>query len=293
MQKITFENARGEILHASRGYPVDFEGITVAAILENLTGVGAAASNGLTQRGFHQDGENFYGSLLEPRLISFDLWIRGSTRAELIDKRQKLMSVVNPKLGIGMLTYSNDSGTWQIGASVYDMPDNGGKGVRNPLVQKFSLGLYCPDPGWKNTFEYNARLIGFEQGFTLPFMFPFLLGNQGDTREFNYTGTLDAPIRIEFRGPAIMPKIVKSETSEKIEVEVELAVGESLFVDTNPNDIDVYTMSATGEKQSAFNYVKADSEYFQMTSGLNTLSFFAASGDPEAYVYWTDRFVGV
>jgi len=284
MQKITYANANGDTLETSRCFPY---------MLQNLTGIGAPTATNLTQRGFQQDGENFFGSLLEPRIIGFYLWIRGSSRTDLLDKRQDVMKVFNSKLGEGTLTYENENGSWQIAASVVDGPGDNSAALGNPLVQNYRISLYCPDPAWEGVVENGARLIGFKGGFTLPFEMPFKLGSQGDTRVFDYSGTLDAPLRIEFRGPAVMPKIVKGETDETIEVEVELLSGDKLFVETKPYDIDIYTISAAGVRESAFNYVKADSEYFQLTRGENTLSFFAASGDPEAYIYWRDRYVGV
>ena len=284
MQKITFENARGESLSASRGFPY---------FLEFLSGVGSTEPEVLTQHRYQQDGKDYYGSLLEPREMEATLWVKGDSKSDFMMKRQTLLDVFNPKLGLGTLTYQNDTGSWQIEALVQAAPSADATRLKNAYVQCFALKLMCPDPAWESIEEYDLTLIGAVGGLTLPMGLPMICGQQEDAQTINYTGTLDAPLKIEFRGPVTMPKIIKNETGEEIAVELEIETGEKLYVITNPNDYDVYKLSATGEKTSAFNYIKADSQYFSLTNGTNTLTFSAAGGALEAYIYWHNRYVGV
>lgn len=283
VQKIEFKNADNKVIEFSRTFPY---------LLQNLTGIGAPPVTTLPQRGFQQDGVSFFGTLLEPRTIDFDLFIKGSSRADLMDKRAEIMEVFNPKLGLGTLTYSNDVGSWQIPAAVYDGPIDS-ENMMNSLIQSFQVGLFCPNPAWQSV-EENASIMGGDiNGLTLGEMtLPFILATIGEDIEVDYEGTLDAPLLIEFSGVSSMPKLTKQETGETIEVEVDLLEGQSLYIDTDPNDINIY-MLVDGVKTPALNYIKADSEYFLMTKGKNTFKFSSASGEPEVKIMWRDRYIGV
>ena len=127
----------------------------------------------------------------------------------------------------------------------------------------------------------------------LPATFPISLAQQGDQIDIDYTGTLPAPLLIEFRGPAEVPKITKMQTQEFVEVNIEILEGEKLFIDTTPGEIDVYKDDGEGNITPAFNYINPSSQYFQLTSGTNTLAFSAGSGSPEVYLSWREQFVGV
>ena len=284
MQKITFTNANGESVTLSQTFPY---------LWQDLDGITAPRPLCLTRRGFNQDGQSYFGSLLEPRYITFRAIINDSTKQELLEKRAEILRVFNPRLGLGELLYENGVNTYYIKASVFDGPNDVLKAnSSNSNMQSFDIGLFCPQPGWESTIEHSEKLIGFIGGLTLPFTLPQTLAEQGSKVEINYSGTLDAPILVEFHGPGTMLKIIKEETGEYIEVDVELTADEKLYIDTTPGAYDVYTEDVSGNKTSAFNKVKPYISYFQLTKGINTLSFSAASGEPEVYVKWRNQFIG-
>ena len=282
MKKITFTNANGDSLEIAQSIPF---------FLQEIRGLGAPLVTPLVQTGYNQDGTSYYGSLMQPRNIDIDVYVKGASLTDIIQKRRLIFDVFNPKLGEGTLVYSNDIGSWQISGTVYDGPAEI-NGISSPYIQRFQIGLYCPDPAFKSIAQNKHKLVGFVGGLEVPVIFPFSLATQGDLIEIEYTGDLDAPLLIEFRGAATNPKITKEETGETIEVAVSLESDQSLWVDTTPNNIDVYT-ETDGLKVSAFNDVKSNNKYFMLTSGKNTLSFSAASGDPEVYLYWYTQYVGV
>ena len=79
MQKINFTNKYGNSVTFARSFPY---------MLESISGTGTVESKMLTQRGFMQDGTRYFSSLLEPRELSLSLWIQGSSRADLMEKRK-------------------------------------------------------------------------------------------------------------------------------------------------------------------------------------------------------------
>lgn len=285
MQKVTFTNAIGESLTLSRTFPY---------LLQNLDGLGSPPITQLTQKGFQQDGVTHFGNLLESRLINFRAVIKDSDRSALIEKRKEIMRVFNPKLGNGVLIYENDDVKYRIECLVYDGPHEIiGQSERTALIQSFDVGLFCPSPAWEGNVQNSLKMVGFVGGLTFPVTLPLSLAIQGDQVEIDYSGTLDAPLLIEFRGPAATPKITKVETGELVEVDLELLSGEKLFIDTTPGAINVFKDDGAGNLTSAFNYIDHTSIYFLLTQGTNTLSFEAASGSPEVYLYWRDQFLGV
>lgn len=284
MRKLTFINADNDRIEISRGS--DYK-------LLNFSGVGNTAPLPQQTRGFKQDGITHLGNLLEPRVLDLGVEINNYDKVLVNNMRSYLMQVFNPKLGLGEIIYSNGFNTYRIEAYVYDFLEMVEMPYNTENVQGFSLGLCCPNPAWKSYERYSRKLVGFIGGLTLPFTLPFKLAEQGSTIEIDYNGTLEAPLLIEFRGGADRPKIIKHETNEYIEVNVQLAENEKLFIDTTWNDINIYTKDETGIEHPAINYINPLSKYFRLTKGKNTISFSASSGKPEVYLYWYELFSGV
>jgi len=285
-KKITFISAAGDTLEAYTGG--DYW-------LSDLTGVESTTQTIMTARGFQQHGSNYLGTLLESRMISFKLTMMDRSTAGLKAKRAHLLKVFNPVAGAGELILDMAGDEYRIIASVYDGPHEvPAESIDVPdYVQSFTVGLFCPRPAWESKTRYALKMVGFIGGFRFPFHFPFRLAEQGDAIEIDYPGTIDAPVLIEFIGPAVMPKITKRQTGENIEVDLDLQEGDKLYIDTTPGAINIYKTTCAGEQQSAFNFVNPLNSYFQLTHGINTLSFSAASGNPEVYIYYRDRYSGV
>jgi hypothetical protein len=282
MEHIKFTNANGESLEFGRVFPYLFE---------TIEGLGNPEVEILTEKGFSQHGVYYYGSLLNPREILLTVLLRGES---ILDTRQKvltLMRVFNPFYGEGVFEYQNDAGSFQIIGAVFEGPVEV-TGTGNACVRRFDIGIFCKDPAFTHLIPHQIKLEGFVGGWTLGTTIPFTIGELGPQGAIDYEGSIDSYLLIEFRGEATRPKITKKETGETIELEVELSSDQSLFVNTDPNDKDVYRI-IDGERQSAFHYITKESEYPTLSVGQNTFSFSAASGEPEVYLTWYDRFGGI
>lgn len=277
-------------------------------MLEKISGTGTVESKPLTQRGFMQDGTHYFSSLLEPRELALTLWIQGSSRADLLEKRNEVLSAFNPKAGEGTLSYTNDAGTWEISATVKRLPQM--EAIRNALVQRFTIEMYAADPAWleaeageqekaftafagglvlgEATLDENDVVVSETEAASLPFSF----GTQGHTEVIDNEGNLETPLLIEFKGPGLRHRLVNSDTGEKVELILPLDEGMSVFVNTKPQSIEAYRM-VNGEKVMAFNYLNPASEYFSLSPGTNNIMFSAAHSDAMADVTYTERFVGV
>ena len=140
MQKLVFTNGGGQTIDLTSG---NF-GITN---WEGLSGVGL---NIQTQQVPFQDGGVFLDALMEQREISVTVAIQDnndlSARYEL--KRQ-LISALNPKLGEGVLVYTNDYLSRQIKA-VPQLPIFENKNSNDAGTLKASVVFSCPSPYWED-----------------------------------------------------------------------------------------------------------------------------------------------
>ena len=143
MQKLVFTNGGGQTIDLTSG---NF-GITN---WEGLSGVGL---NIQTQQVPFQDGGVFLDALMEQREISVTVAIQDnndlSARYEL--KRQ-LISALNPKLGEGVLVYTNDYLSRQIKA-VPQLPIFENKNSNDAGTLKASVVFSCPSPYWEDLEE--------------------------------------------------------------------------------------------------------------------------------------------
>jgi|GEM_PF-1674739 len=292
MQSIIFTNSKGENITFARGFPY---------LLQSIEGIGTAESNPLSYRGFMQDGVSFLSTLLEPREIILSLWIKGSSREDLLARRQNVIKVFNPKMDEGELTYTNDYGSWKISGVVKNVLQ--GEIIRNTFVQNLEVTMFCADPIWSDASAgaQTMTLSAFSGGLAFPFSAydaanltdaPLVFGEKGGTAVVINNGNTDSPILIEFKGPGSRHRLVNKDTNQKIELAIDLKGDESVFVSTKPQNIQVYRM-VNGVKLTAFNYLKPESEFFTLQTGENNIEFSAAHGEATATVTYTERYVGV
>ena len=154
MQKLVFTNGGGQTIDLTSG---NF-GITN---WEGLSGVGL---NIQTQQVPFQDGGVFLDALMEQREISVTVAIQDnndlSARYEL--KRQ-LISALNPKLGEGVLVYTNDYLARQIKA-VPQLPIFENKNSNDAGTLKASVTFSCPSPYWEDLEDTVVEIDNSNMG---------------------------------------------------------------------------------------------------------------------------------
>jgi len=223
MQKLVFTNGGGNTIDLTSG---NF-GITN---WEGLSGVGL---NIQTQTVPFQDGGVFLDALMEQREITVTVAIQDnnnlSARYEL--KRQ-LISALNPKLGEGVLVYTNDYLSRQIKA-VPQLPIFENKNSNDSGTLKASVTFSCPSPYWEDledtvvNFDSDGKAeiqntgdvpTGFEIGLITSFVEnPIILKNNGD--KIKYTGELSNNLNIDTRyGKKSVTKINRKMNISNIDV---------------------------------------------------------------------------
>ena len=287
MQKITFENSAGIIK--------TFYNNQKPFLLQDIIGIGNVPVTTQNQKAPFQDGVTYLGSQFEQREISFDIWIFGDNQSQLFERRKEISDLFNPKLEKGVLIYENDYISKRIEV-VVDTSPIFCLGVQNQFAgrQRASIVLLAPNPYWEDITEINQKMVDFVDLFELPFELPVEIGLQADILTITNSGSVETPLEIEFRGPATAPLTITYETTnEFITVTKSLLTDEKMIITTAFGNKKATFVDALDNESSAFNDVSIDSIFFDLKAGDNRISFETGGGDPEVFIKYRQRYVGL
>ena len=148
MQKLVFTNSNGVSLDLTSGN----YGIT------EWEGLSGADLNLQTQQVPFEDGGVFIDALIEQREIALTVAIKDDNNlATRYAKRRELISVLNPKLGEGVLVYTNDYLSKQIRA-VPQIPIFENHNSNDSGTPKASVVFSCPSPYWEDVEETEVEI---------------------------------------------------------------------------------------------------------------------------------------
>lgn len=287
MQTVTFTNVHGE--------SVSF-GNTAPLLLLEITGAGGAKADIQTQRAPFQQGETYLGSVMKPRDVSLEIGIRTQSQEDLFTLRRLISSVFNPTLGPGVLRYEYDGGVKEIYATAEQEPIfMGGSDNKAPGFQRIGVMLTCPESFWLDLYSESEPMAAWVGGIMFPLMLGTTFSEQGMTRTFTNSGDVEAPVEIEFRGPAMNPTVFNHTTGEFIRVRRELREGDVLLVSTYFGRKRVEIVDKNGSRQNVFNWIDIDSTFWQLVPGENTIEYSSDAGKDQATVKitWRNRYAGV
>ncbi|WP_017728488.1 phage tail family protein [Halalkalibacterium ligniniphilum] len=266
MERITFINSRGD--------QISFTNSVYKLI--TIEGFGDVVADIQTEKSPSQDGGTFIDAVLEERPISLELKIKGADYNEVVRNRNRMSSVMNPKLGLGKLKVETDEITKYIDCIADSVPYYP-SGSRNRGVnwQRALVSLRCPDPYWKS--DDITEQPTFEPLFQFPFEGEFEMGIQRDERIIINEGDAPAPLRIEFYGPAANPIITNVTTGEFIKVNRTLGEGEYMRIDTTDGRKSVEFVAPDGSVTNVFGWIDLDSTFFKLVMGENHIVYSADS----------------
>lgn len=111
----------------------------------------------------------------------------------------------------------------------------------------------------------------------------------------------DLPVEMYIDGGSLNPTITNETTGEFIKIEKPLQTYEKLYINTNPEQIEVSIIRKDAEtnqeiKENAYGYLTYDSTLFKLKIGLNELTF--KSDDEEnkkvrVKIYYKKCYLGV
>lgn len=243
--------------------------------LVSVDGLGDVEADIQQQSAPYQDGSAFIDAVLSPRYVSIEFILRGTDYADVRNQRSAIGKALNPKLGLGTLTYMSGGITRQIEAvaeSVPLFPDGNARGER---WQRGTLTFICPNPYWKSLGETEEPT--FEPLFQFPFEGEFQMGMQRDRRIIVNDGDSPTPIFVEFNGPALNPKIINNTTGEFIKVNQLLNENERMIIDTTDGVKSVHFVDSNGNSRNVFNWIDLNSTFFKLVVGENDVEYTADS----------------
>ena len=285
MEKIIFTNARGQSVELKNSRPF---------VMEYLSGKGDVSADVQMQSAPFQDGQTYIDSTLQTRSLSMQISIMAESQNDLLEKRQYLASVFNPKLGPGTVIYENGDVQREIKA----LPENvpvfpTGKDNVNARYQRAIINLICPSPFWEDVTEENYKLEDFVGSFKFPFTLPTRFSTRGDSKVLANKGDVPTPIEIEFRGPVTNPVITNQSTGEFIRIKRAIPVGYKLILDTSFGSKRVEIIAPDGTVTNGFHFIDLESTFFNLDTGDNRIGFVAEGGNPEVYIRYKNRFLSV
>lgn len=284
-EKVIFTNARGQSIELTNRRPF---------LLESIDGKGDVGAEIQTQTAPFQDGSTFIDSLLQPRSLSLRVSILVDKQEDLLSQRQHVASVFNPKLGLGTLIYVNGTTQREIKAVPENVPTflSGGdnKGLR---FQRSLINLLCPSPFWEGLNPENYKLEDFVGNFRFAFRFPVRFSTRGDGKTLINKGDVPTPIKVEFRGPVLNPKITNVSTGEFIKINADIPADYKLILDTSFGNKRVEIIAPDGVVTNGFHFIDLESTFFNLDVGETRFSFITDGGNPEVYVEYKHRYLSV
>jgi hypothetical protein len=266
--------------------------------ISSFEGVGVPSINIQEQKSPYQDGAISIDQLVESRELTLNGLIAVGKNLSLVYRYMKeLSSLVNPKLGPGLLTYTNDHGSWKINCTPVGpiFPNTNA----NEGNQKFQIVFHCHDPYWQSLISEELQLQNIVSLVEFPIEFVpggiELASYEGDAVDAYNEGDVPTPITVRIYGPSTNPRLTKTSTGEFLRIIKTLATGDLIEIDTTPGSKSVYFTPDGGSKVNAINLLDFDSVFFKLDIGYNALQLTDDVSSPAimCFVYWNNRFIGV
>lgn len=281
MAVITYTNERGQSIVLGNSAPL---------LVTKFDGLGSVQNEIHRQRAPYQDGSTVTGSVLGERELSIEGVILAADKD--IHRRQ-LLQAFNPKLK-GTLSYD-------AGAFVKEIDCRAEVGPAFPCdfsknYQVFLITLLCPNPFWLDAEMETEEIVTWIGGMTFPLRLPAIFATKGPKKiNIINQGDVEAPVRIEFKGPATNPRVTNHATGEYIQVNRTLLSSDKLIITTHFGAKRVEIENASGVRTNAFNWIDLGSSFWSLQVGDNVVEYTSDDlVEPAAVaIIYRNRYLGI
>lgn len=287
MKKLIYRNSLG----------AEFEFTNTAPFLLNKIDTSNDV-NVYSIKGMAQDGESYLGNTLDARDISLEVTVIANNKEELINYKDKINKVFNPRNGEGYLIYKDDIKERKIKCIVNKLPYFT---VVNGRVNKCLVSLIANNPFWIDISESKEEIALWKGDFSFELEIPFD-GIEMGHREpslivnVNNTGDVESGMRIEFKALATLtnPSLLNVNTQEFIKINKTMSAGEIISISTYFGNKNVIS-TLNGFTINAFNYIDFTSTFLQLHTGDNLFRYNADTGldNLEVSLYHENQYLGV
>lgn len=291
MEKLIFTNANGQEIEFSN---------TSSYKWTQVDDLGASSVELQRTTSPFQDGStNVSGAYFNSRTIKIDLVV-----VDYIDLNttfRNLNNILNPKLGLGSLSYYRDNDVKVLNkVRTRVLPSMLGGDSRDFGTQKTSIifevfdPLYSDSVATEEVIAANELLFKFPLDIVEPYTFDLLYANG---KPIYNNGDTDCPLTVIVDGAITKPlKVINNTTGEQIVIGLDLLDNERLTITTEMDNINVIKKNLiTGVETTAFEYIDiTQTTFFYLKTGENKIKVTANQGDVEtALIVFKNRYVGV
>lgn len=268
-------------------------------IRDSLYGFGGLAVQHFVSQAPTQNGATYFASRYEPRNIMFSFRISARGFDEVQALKRQVSRSFSASFGEGTLRIYTDvqDTVWY---DIVCVPSGTGEMFRvlSGASDKHcicTVALTAYSPFWSDAGQANTITFGTTSGgFTLPFSFPFSLGEPGIGGAEN-RGSVPTPVIISIEGAGTNPIITNQRTGEYISIDYPAQQGDTITVNTDEAITSVIHTAADGTQTDIFSAVELGSVFFQLLPGLNEISVVDSGADvPQVVtVSWQNLYLGV
>lgn len=288
MKKITFVNSSGlEIIFINKPSPLVLQKFDTSSSV-----------NIYSNKGMDQDGESYLSNTLDKRDISLEIAIMAHNTIELVNSKNKINKVFNPKAGEGFLIFYDGVRTRKVKCIINKTP------YIVPIsrdVMKCLISLTACDPFWADLNESRVEIALWRGSFEFPLELVtggIEMGSRSQSLivTVNNLGDTETGLRCEFKALATLtnPSLLNITTGEFIKINKTMTAGEVISVSTYFGDKKI-TSTLNGVKTNIFNYIDFESTFLQLDTGDNLMRYDADTGidNLEVTIYYTQKYLGV
>lgn len=269
-------------------------------LLSHIEGLGHPGATSQKSQGVNQDGCDSEDSLLDPRVIKLQITIRTKNREKLYELRRRIFRIINPrtynksteKRGELLIYYTNNYKKYRIYGKVEDSAEFN---ERKNNHDKATISFYCQDPYWLDEEGEDIDIKSVRGGLKFPLILPNQFALVSFYKEINNEGDIEAPVQIEYVGPALNPRITNDTTGEYIQVNMEIGEKETLIIDTREGK-ETVNLITPHETIDVYNKIDLNSTFFKLIVGKNLIKYSSdieGAKDRVTIKDYTNKYVGV
>lgn len=269
-------------------------------LLSHIEGLGHPGSTSQKSQGVNQDGCDSEDSLLDPRVIKLDITIRTKDRQKLYQLRRRIFRLINPKTynqatgkrGELLIYYTNDYKKYRIYGKVEDGVEFNS---RKNNHDKTTISFYCQEPYWLDEKGEDIDIKSVRGGLTFPLVLPNKFAIATYYKIVDNMGDVESPVKIEYTGPALNPKITNETTGEYIQVNMEIGEKEKLVINTKEGEETVNLVTPYGV-EDVYNKIDLNSTFFKLIIGSNLIKYSSdieGAKDKVQITDYSNKYVGV
>ena len=275
-------------------------GDTEDILLSHIEGLGYPGATSQKSQGISQDGSDAEEPLLNNREIKAQITIRTKNREKLYELRRKIYRIINPKTynkatakkGELLLHYTNDYKEYRIYARIEDIVDFNSRFMNH---DKATISFLCVEPYFLDAEGINIDIKSVKGGLKFPLTLSNHFALVSFYKEIDNKGDVEAPIQIEYTGPALNPRITNETTGEYIQLNMELGEKEKLVINTAEGK-ETVNLITPHDVKDVYNNIDLNSTFFKLIIGKNLIKYSSdaeLSKDSVRIIDYTNKYVGV